>query len=93
MATPPAFRHRGPFFDVFPTLRGGLPGQSILAGSYTFLLYDRQRKRGDSLCLTPKRVIDRELALAIEEFKRGRFIPRDQCDGKKVAGFGDEIRQ
>ena len=30
--------------------------------------------QGKKITLTPKRVIDRELALAIEEFKRGRFI-------------------
>ena len=30
--------------------------------------------QGKKITLTPKRVIDRELARAIEEFKRGRFI-------------------
>ena len=30
--------------------------------------------QGKKITLTPKRVIDRELALALEEFKRGRFI-------------------
>ncbi len=30
--------------------------------------------QGTKITLIPKRVIDRELALAIEEFKRGRFI-------------------
>ena len=30
--------------------------------------------QGKRITLTPKRVIDRELALALEEFKRGRFI-------------------
>lgn len=30
--------------------------------------------QGKKITLTPKRVIDRELALALEDFKRGRFI-------------------
>jgi len=30
--------------------------------------------QGKKIALTPKRVIARELALALEEFKRGRFI-------------------
>ena len=30
--------------------------------------------RGKKITLTPKRLIDRELALALEDFKRGRFI-------------------
>lgn len=30
--------------------------------------------QGKKITLIPKRVIDRELALALEDFKRGRFI-------------------
>lgn len=30
--------------------------------------------QGKRITLTPKRVIDRELALALEDFRRGRFI-------------------
>jgi AbrB family looped-hinge helix DNA binding protein len=30
--------------------------------------------RGKKITLTPKRVIDREIALALEDFKKGRFI-------------------
>ena len=30
--------------------------------------------QGKKITLTPKRVIDRELALALEDFRRGRFI-------------------
>ena len=30
--------------------------------------------QGKKITLTPKRVIDREIALALEDFKKGRFI-------------------
>ena len=30
--------------------------------------------QGKRITLTPKRVIDREIALALEDFKKGRFI-------------------
>lgn len=32
------------------------------------------RVQGQKITLTPKKAVDRELALALEDFKRGRFI-------------------